>query len=258
LAELTRYWPVTELAALVWLLTELASTNHRGAMSVPDTASLGAGVQISGQQQQQQADETPSGLWPEYCNPSYQMPEEIEVKVTLASGDYYFPVVVVKAESNSKSYLGGYRNKMTGRVYHHAATMTPTEQKKNTKDVSRLRSRDTQTYEERTLSVQSYRESGTQMERMELKLDNRGDRECIARPYFTSDELLNKKRLSTVFIQRCWRGYTARCLSIRLREGNIRFAQQQKEERCVDVFHKLATHTHKSHTTLTLSSIFTS
>ena len=31
-------------------------------------------------------DESP-GLWPEYCNPSYRMPSEIEVKVRLASGE---------------------------------------------------------------------------------------------------------------------------------------------------------------------------
>jgi hypothetical protein len=37
------------------------------------------------------------GMWPEYCNPLYQMPEEIQVKVTSSQAGefvtYSFPVV---------------------------------------------------------------------------------------------------------------------------------------------------------------------
>ena len=97
-------------------------------------------------------------LWPEYCNPSYRMPDEIEVKVKLSSGDYYFPVAIEKA-SSQKLYLGGYRNKETGQIYHHSSTQTPTISKKEVKDVSKLRCRETQTYEERTVSVQPYRKA---------------------------------------------------------------------------------------------------
>jgi len=133
------------------------------------------------------------GIWPEYCNPSYRMPEEIEVKVKLSSGDYYFPVGISKS-SGQKVYLGGYRNKITGNIYHHAGTNTPTETKKVVKDVSKLRCRETQTYTERTLSVQPYRESGTQMARIDLLIDDARDYEVSPKKYFTSEQLLNKKR----------------------------------------------------------------
>jgi hypothetical protein len=46
-------------------------------------------------------------------------------------------------------------------VYHHAFTQTPTI-KKEFKDFSNLRTRETQTFETRTLSVQSYREAGSE------------------------------------------------------------------------------------------------
>lgn len=54
---------------------------------------------------------------------------------------------------------GGLRNKINGYLFHHASTQTPTV-KKEFKDFSNLRTRETQTFETRTLSVQSYREAG--------------------------------------------------------------------------------------------------
>lgn len=109
------------------------------------------------------------GLWPEYCNPAYRMPEVIEVKINRAGTQYFFPLAVTKAQTN-KLYLGGYRNKLNGRLYHHASTNTPTERERKMRDLSHLRSRETQTYEAKTVSVQLQRESGTQMERIDLKL----------------------------------------------------------------------------------------
>lgn len=184
------------------------------------------------QQRRREAFEESSseGLWPEYCNPSYRMPDQIEVKVTVGAGDYYFPVHIVKA-GGTKPYFGGYRHKQNGRVYHHANSQTPPDTKKSAKDTSNLRSRDTQTSEFSTRSAQSIRESGTQMERIDLRLDNKRDRIIVAKPYFTSQELLLLQKRKTIEIQRCWRGYTARCLATRLRRRNIELQLQQKAER---------------------------
>ena len=176
-----------------------------------------------------EGNEESDGLWPEYCNPSYRMPSEIEVKVKLSSGDYYFPVTVEKAMSQ-KLYLGGYRNKQTGQIYHHCSTQTPTVVKKEVKDVSKLRCRETQTYVERTVSVQPYRESGTQMAREDLLVDDKNDYEIEAKNYFTSDQLLELKKRNSVFIQRVWRGYMARCRAHAKRKSNADFEAQQKED----------------------------
>jgi hypothetical protein len=172
------------------------------------------------------------GLWPEYCDPSYRLPDKIEVNVNLASGNYSFPVIIEKSNS-IKYYLGGYRNKLNGRIYHHATTQTPRDNRKAMKDLSNLRSRDTQTSESRTISIQCFRESGTQMERIDLCLDNRRDRIIIAKPYFTAAELLLKQKVSTIEIQRCWRGYMARCEANRLKLHFITLDREAEEERFV-------------------------
>lgn len=157
------------------------------------------------------------GLWPEYCNPSYRMPLELNIKVQSPQGDYFFPVAIQKF-SGRKTYLGGYRNKRNGKVYHHASSQTPTENKVESKDYSNLRTRETQTYEQRTCSVQPYREFGTQMQRVDLYLDDQHDVVKYPKPYFTSQRLIALKRVKTIEIQRCWRGYMARCRAAALRE----------------------------------------
>lgn len=169
-------------------------------------------------------------LWPSYCNPNYVMPDEIEVKVAGSAGDYYFPVSVTKS-SGPKTYFGGYRDKVTGKLYHHANSQTPTERKHVIKDTSNLRSRETQTYEYRTLSVQSYREFGTQMERIDVSIDTKNDVEKESRLYFTADALLEVKKANTITIQRTWRGYTARCLAARQHQKNIDHQIGEEEER---------------------------
>jgi hypothetical protein len=129
-----------------------------------------------------------------------------------------------------KPYFGGYRNKMNGKIYHHANSQTPTDRRHLTKDNSNLRARETQTFETRTLSIQSYRESGTQMERIDLRLDEKSDNVIISKNYFTSEQMGALKQLKTVVLQRCWRGYMARCRSYRIRQRNIDFEKNVKAE----------------------------
>ena len=166
-------------------------------------------------------------MWPEYCNPSYEMPPEIEIRIVSPSGEYSFPLAIQKSNSK-KVYLGGYRHKISGKVYHHASSQTPTENRNQSKDMSNLRTRETQTYEQRTLSVQPYRECGTQMQRIDLYLDDHRDTYKYSRPYFTSQKLLALKRVKTIEIQRCWRGYIARCRAAALRI-KIRAYQRQAD-----------------------------
>jgi hypothetical protein len=173
-------------------------------------------------------------LWPSYCNPAYVMPDKIDVKVTVGAETYYFPLQVEKS-TESKRYLGGYRNKQTGLVYHHASSQTPTDQKKAVKDYTNLRTRETQTSETRTLSVQPNREFGTQMERVDLRIDNKRDTVKAARVYFTADELLLKKKINLIEIQRCWRGYMARSRAKQIRRRNVEFSQKMELERDAEV-----------------------
>lgn len=173
-------------------------------------------------------------IWPEYANPSYRMPDEIEVKVTLNSGEYFFPVKIVK-EYAKKYYLGGYRSKKTGLVYHHACSQTPTENRRILKDNSNLSTRETQTYEYKTLSIQTYRESGTQMERIDLSIDNRRDISKTAGKYMTADELHLIQKTKTVVIQRYWRGYMARCRADGIRQRNREYQSNLLQEETIRI-----------------------
>jgi hypothetical protein len=157
-------------------------------------------------------------IWPPYADPSYSMPPEIEVQVELLSGVYSFPVTIIK-NSSKKPYFGGFRNTVNRKLYHHASTQTPTEKKTNQRELSHLRTRETQTFDQKSVSVQPIREHGTQMQRIDLYLDHSRDVYLTPQPYFTSEELMYLKREKCVEIQRVWRGYTARCRAIRLRHS---------------------------------------
>lgn len=168
-------------------------------------------------------------LWPEYANPSYRMPDKIDVKVSLPSGDYFFPVQIVKVQGR-KPYLGGFRNKLSGAVYHHGNSQTPSEVRKVVRDTQKLSTRDTQTYETRTLSIQTRRECGTQMDRTDHFIDNSRDKILSPKKYTTADELLIIKKIKTVIMQRYWRGYKARCRANDIRRRNREYAQKIQED----------------------------
>lgn len=186
-------------------------------------------------QQSYEASVEPESLYPDYSNPSYVMPDIIEVNViSRLEGEedsYFFPVQIVKAAKNSKSYLGGFRNKVNGQIYHHASTQTPTDSKKPKKINHNASTRETQTYEVRSLSIQPYREFGTQMERGNLSIDNKDDKILESKPYETSETLMQRKKKSTIEIQRYWRGYMARVRAHEIRERNAAYARAKEEEK---------------------------
>jgi hypothetical protein len=151
-------------------------------------------------------------VWPPYADPTYVMPGDIEVRaVDPTNGEFYFFNVRIEKCAARKLYLGGYRNKKTGLLYHHASSQTVTEHKMHLlQDSSHLMSRETQTVEVRTLSIQTYREFGTQMQRQDVHIDSSTDVEIAPRAYFSADELAELKAVKCIEIQRAWRGHMAR------------------------------------------------
>lgn len=180
------------------------------------------------------------GMWPEYCNPLYLMPDEIQVKVTMRNEDgnlydYTFPVGIEKL-SAPKPYLGGYRNKLDGKIYHHAGSQTPkvnNNSLSNKKTYDHVRTRETQTVVERTVSVQLTRESGSQMQRPDLIIDTKDDVYIAPRPYFSSEELLALQIKKAIEIQRYYRGHLARMLAEEKR-GRIRAYEQRLQDEAAE------------------------
>lgn len=98
------------------------------------------------------------GMWPEYSDPAYRMPDQIEYTVEGpgegGAGATRELSIVIERFAERKAYLGGLRSKISGTVYHHAQTQTPIERSAPVKDYKHLRTRETQTFETRTVSVQ--------------------------------------------------------------------------------------------------------
>jgi hypothetical protein len=188
------------------------------------------------------------GMWPEYADPAYRMPDQIDVMtqeddniegyddsthLETSSHEHVVSLQLHKF-SGEKAYLGGYRNKLSGLVYHHADTQTPSERGGPVvRDLGHLRTRETQTFETRTVSVQPYRECGTQMERIDLVLDDRRDVDLIPGKYFTAEELLELRRVNTITIQRIWRGHMAKNRADDIRHRNEQCEIELLETRCV-------------------------
>eukprot|EP00518_Triparma_eleuthera_P006539 CAMPEP_0182479232 /NCGR_PEP_ID=MMETSP1319-20130603/33825_1 /TAXON_ID=172717 /ORGANISM="Bolidomonas pacifica, Strain RCC208" /LENGTH=403 /DNA_ID=CAMNT_0024680647 /DNA_START=174 /DNA_END=1382 /DNA_ORIENTATION=- len=157
--------------------------------------------------------------YPPYADPTFSMPNEITITAVLDDGTKStFNVAIEKLPPDAeKPYYGGYRNKQTGIEYHHGSCQTERVAKVY-KDVSNLRNRDTQTYSTITKSTQLVREAGTQMKRKDLHLDESQNYSVEAKPYFSSNQLLELQRQKTLVIQCYWRGYIARKLAWKRRD----------------------------------------
>jgi hypothetical protein len=103
------------------------------------------------------------------------MPEKFQVVIPAENPneqDKIVPIRVYKP-SQKKPYLGGYRSKINGVVYHHASAQTVKVRRLRWQDQNEKAHRTTQTAEYKTRSTQSNRESGTQMSRPDLYLDGK-------------------------------------------------------------------------------------
>jgi hypothetical protein len=144
--------------------------------------------------------------------PAYQLPDRIHVHCADADGQRPRVVVVdIEREAggtSEKPYLGGFRHRQTGLVYHHAAmqcvpTRVPVQPPVRFE-------RQSQTQELTSHSAQTGREAGTQMTRAGVWIDAATDRHVLARPYFTADQLQALRHRCAIAIQCAARCFLAR------------------------------------------------
>jgi hypothetical protein len=96
--------------------------------------------------------------------------------------------VSIVRDSCGAPYLGGYRHKRTGTVFHNACSQT--QLAKDTKLPKKERfCREAQTVDTKSRSTQSKREFGTQMPRPDLLLDASRDQVVSIGSYFSATEL---------------------------------------------------------------------
>jgi len=141
------------------------------------------------------------------------------------------PVAMQKALVGSKPYVGGYRHKKTGLLYHHAGSQTAAgmDRRDGWVNPESKSHRDTQTYETKTRSIMTGREMGTQMARKDVLLDESRDLVLSSKPYFTGAQLEHLKRSKALVLQCYWRGFVARkrCWAIREALYNQFVAEEQ-------------------------------
>jgi hypothetical protein len=118
-----------------------------------------------------------------------------------------FFVTMTKA-FDRKPFLGGFRNKKSGDLYHHAMTQSHVEREAK-RDTTGKHSRVTQTLGV-TRSVQTRRECGTQMSRTDIVVDTTFDRVMVAKPYFSAADLLSLQIQKAMKLQAFVRGWRAR------------------------------------------------
>lgn len=148
------------------------------------------------------------------------------------------PVTIVKCVSR-KIYQGGYRNKYNGKIYHHASNQTIKKRKPRWEGQAEKFHRETQTAEYKSRSMQVGRESGTQMARPDLYIDNSKDKMLSPKRYVTSVEVARKKLERTIQLQCAWRSYIARVRAnavrtlIREREDRLAAEEKVRQEQAV-------------------------
>ena len=165
--------------------------------------------------------------------------EDDEIEVTVNFDDPEDPrhgapqtfLVKIERENRRKLYLGGYRSRKTGVVYHHGSTQTSREIPLETGPEKFTR--ESQTAIEVSRSIQTKREHGTQMERKDIYLENKYDREVAPKEYFSSAQLHELRVKKTIIMQCYWRGYVARCraYTLRKRQEDRRRAIEEEEQR---------------------------
>lgn len=159
-----------------------------------------------------------------------KLPETIDVEVVQGPGK---PIKLVHvhidvSKRTKKAYIGGYRDKRDGLIYHHASTNN--ERSRRMDDPDKRLTRETQTFITSTHTVQSSREASTQMARKNLLLDSKKDKVMVPGKYVTSDEFAKTVLEKTVMIQRNLRMYIARKKVWELRtkkEEHEKFIEEQ-------------------------------
>ncbi|XP_055078563.1 IQ and ubiquitin-like domain-containing protein [Periophthalmus magnuspinnatus] len=145
---------------------------------------------------------------PEHDN----MPDVITVRVqrgdespTSSLNDFQEVVVEIQRPPQRKPFLGGYKHRLTGTVYHHAGTQTH-PQRRPDRGVE-VFSRDTQTVEMRVQSQQCPADVSTQMTGIGCYVSCTNDKLLTPGGYTTATEYHERRLKAVIRLQaaaRCW------------------------------------------------------
>lgn len=159
----------------------------------------------------------------------YVMPDTLEIAVADMHGKEKLVMVHIQRPVLEKQYLGGFRHKLYGIIYHHASTQTVPVAPKGIHKIHFHR--EAQTYEYRTRSTQCAKENSTQMPKVGHHIDTSQDRIMEPRrPYFSSADKAALILEKVVIMQCHARGMLARKFAQQLYEHKKTRLENERRE----------------------------
>lgn len=172
---------------------------------------------------------------PEHDN----MPDVITVRVqkggespTSSSNDFREVVVEIQRPPQRKPFLGGYKHRLTGSLYHHASTQTHPRRRPDRGVV--VFSRDTQTVELKTQAQQCPSDVSTQMTGIGVYVSCINDKLLSPGNYTTASEYHNRRLKAVICLQswaRCWLSKQAVDRLRRERDRRLAWLEMQERRR---------------------------
>ncbi|XP_030606869.1 IQ and ubiquitin-like domain-containing protein isoform X2 [Archocentrus centrarchus] len=158
------------------------------------------------------------------------MPDVITVQVEADEGVLQQVVVEIERPCQQKAFLGGYRHRLTGLEYHHAAVQTLPKRRAD-RGVA-VFSRDTQTVELKSQAQQCPVDASTQMTGIGCYVSCMNDKLVSPGKYTTADEYHDRRLRAVIRLQTYARRWLAQQAVDHLRkEKTRRIAWLEMQER---------------------------
>uniref|UniRef100_A0A3B4XZN0 IQ motif and ubiquitin domain containing n=1 Tax=Seriola lalandi dorsalis TaxID=1841481 RepID=A0A3B4XZN0_SERLL len=158
------------------------------------------------------------------------MPDVITVRVQTDDGVFQEVVVEIERPRQQKAFRGGYRHRLTGVEYHHAAVQTWPKRRPDRGVV--VVSRDTQTVELKSQTQQCPVNVSTQMTGIGCYVSCTNDRLVAPGNYITAEEYHNRRLRAVICLQSFARRWLAQQAVDHLRrERDRRLAWLELQER---------------------------
>ncbi|KAM6926629.1 IQ motif and ubiquitin-like domain-containing protein [Lycodopsis pacificus] len=192
---------------------------------------LGVRPQGSTRMEMSSSDPTAHPLRPLRPPDHDDMPDVITVRVQTDQGVFQEVVVEIERPPQQKAFLGGYRHRLTGAEYHHAAIQTLTKRRPHRGGP--VFSRDTQTVDVKSQVQQCPVDVATQMTATGCYVSSMNDKLVAAHGgYVTADEHHDSRLRAVIRLQSFTRRWLARQAVDRLRrDRDRRLAWQELQER---------------------------
>ncbi|XP_034306877.2 IQ motif and ubiquitin-like domain-containing protein isoform X1 [Magallana gigas] len=191
-------------------------------------ADLGVGPNGTIQLEMQSADPVNTPIKTYRPRQEYHMPDVITVRVQTDENQSKDVVVEIERATRKKPYLGGYRHKKTGVLYHHATAQTVKKQPPPSQIPKNCR--DTQTVQQKHRVQQTTNDTSTQMTGINVFVSNMEDKLIVPGKYTTADEHHSMILRKVIIIQKYHRRWLAKRYVEKLKEDKIQRLEWERQE----------------------------